>query len=182
MFKSFLCILFLIFITHTYADNKIEIIKNLEKTDNLNFNFEQNIKGKIENGNCTIEYPKKIFCNYKKNNGKILVSDGKLLVIKTRASFYQYPLKKTPFNFILDKEFLIDKIYKLDEKTIDQSYINYKIVENGNEIDIFFNNQTFDLIGWQTKDIYQNQSITLISSIKINRIIDKNLFKLPLQN
>ena len=179
MFKYFLCLLFLIFITHTIADDKIKIINNLKKTNNLNFDFEQNIKGKIENGNCTIEYPKKIFCNYKKNNGKILVSDGKSLVIKTRASFYQYPLKKTPLNFILDKEFLIDKIYKLDEKTIDQSYINYKIFENENEIDIFFNNQTFDLIGWQTKDIYQNQSITLISSVKINQIIDKNLFKLP---
>ena len=51
-----------------------------------------------------------------------------------------------------------------------------------NEINIFFDNKTFDLIGWQTKDIYQNLSITLLSSIQINQKISNNLFKLPLQN
>ena len=35
--------------------------KNLQKTNNLSFNFEQNINGKIQNGKCIIKYPKKIF-------------------------------------------------------------------------------------------------------------------------
>ena len=47
---------------------------------------------------------------------------------------------------------------------------------------IFFDNQTFNLIGWQTKDIYQNLNITFLSSIRTNQIIVKNLFKLPSQN
>jgi len=38
------------------------------------------------------------------------------------------------------------------------------------------------LIGWQTKDIYQNINVTYLSSIKINQQVDKNLFKLPKQN
>ena len=35
-----------------------------------------------------------------------------------------------------------------------------------NEINVFFDNKTFNLIGWQTKDIYQNLNITYLSSIK----------------
>jgi len=62
------------------------------------------------------------------------------------------------------------------------SFINYQILEKDNEINIFFDNQTFNLVGWQTKDIYQNLNITFISSVKTNEIIDKDLFKLPPQN
>ena len=182
MFKYFLFLFFFIFITNSNSNNKTQIIENLEKTKNLSFKFEQNINGKIENGSCIIEYPKKIFCEYLKNNNKVLVSNGRSLVIKTTSSFYRYPLQKTPLNLILDKKFLIKKISDLNEKIIDQVYINYTIIENNNEINIFFDNKTFDLIGWQTKDIYQNLSITLLSSIQINQKISKNLFKLPLQN
>ena len=60
-----------------------KIINNLRNINNLSFEFEQNINGKIENGNCTVEYPKKIFCKYDNLNNKILVSNGKSLVIKT---------------------------------------------------------------------------------------------------
>ena len=182
MFKYFFFLFFFIFITNTNANNKTQIIENLEKTNNLSFKFEQNINGKIENGSCTIEYSKKIFCKYSKNNGKVLVSNGKFLVIKTSTSFYRYPLKKTPLNLILDKNYLIKKINDLNAKIIDQSFINYTIIENNNEINIFFDNKTFDLIGWQTKDMYQNLSITLLSEIQINQNISNNLFKLPSQN
>jgi outer membrane lipoprotein-sorting protein len=182
MFKNFTIFFFFILITNSFANNKEAIIKNLENTNNINFNFEQNINGKIETGNCIIEYPKKIFCEYDKNNNKILVSNGKSLVIKTISSYYRYPLQRTPLDLILDKKFLINRIYNLEERILDKSYINYTIIENDNEINIFFDNQTFNLTGWQTKDIYQNLSITFISSVKTNEIIDKNLFKLPLQN
>jgi len=138
--------------------------------------------GKIEYGYCTIQYPKKIFCNYTKNNDKTLVSNGKSLVIKTKSSFYRYPLNKTSLNLILDKEFLIKKINNSGEKIIDNSYINYRIIENENEINVFFDNKTHNLIGWQTKDIYQNINFTYLSSIKVNQEIEKNLFKLPSQN
>ena len=180
MKKCILLFFFVFFFTNTSANNKEKIIKNLENTQNFNFQFEQNINGKIENGICTIEYPKKIFCEYFKN--KILVSNGKSLVIKTVSGYYRYPLEKTPFNQILDKKFLINKIYNLNERIIDNSYINYTILENDNEINIFFDNKTFDLIGWQTKDIYQNLNITFLSSIKKNIYVTKNLFKLPLRN
>ena len=182
MIRYFFILYFIFFFTNLNANNKNRIIENLNKTKNLNFQFEQNINGKVQNGNCTIAYPKMIFCEYSKNKNKVLVSNGKSLVIKTRTSYYRYPLVKTPLNLILDKNFLIDKIYKLQERIVDESYINYKILEEGNEINIFFNNKTFDLVGWQTRDIYQNVTITFISSIRKNQKINNDLFKLPSQN
>ena len=180
MLKHFIIYIFLILISNANASNKDKIIKNLQNTKNFNFDFEQNINGKIEIGNCTIEYPKKIYCNYKKNN-KILVSNGKSLIIKTITSFYRYPLNKTPLNLILDKNFLIKRIQNLKEKS-NKTYINFEIVENDSEINIFFDKKTFSLIGWQTKDIYQNINVTYLSSIQINQQINKNLFQLPVQN
>ena len=83
---------------------------------------------------------------------------------------------------ILDKKNLINKIYNLKEGTLETTFINFKILENDYEINIFFDNETFNLIGWQTKDIYQNLNITFLSSVKKNEPINENLFKLPLRN
>ncbi|MDC0974405.1 outer-membrane lipoprotein carrier protein LolA [Candidatus Pelagibacter sp.] len=182
--KKILLIFFIInFNNLSFGSIKESIISNLQNIDNLSFDFEQNIKGKIEKGNCIIEYPKKIFCNYDNANNKTLVSNGRSLVIKTNSgSYYRYSLERTPLNYILDKNFLIDEIQNLEEKIIDDKFINFKILKDDNEINIFFNSTNYNLIGWQTLDIYQNLSITYISSLKINQLIEKNIFKLPASN
>ncbi len=164
------------------ASVKSNIIENIKNINNLSFNFEQNINGKIENGVCTVEYPKKIYCKYDLDNKKILVSNGKTLVIKTTTSYYLYPLEKTPLNLILDKNFLIDKLDNLNERIIDNKYINFTFIDNDNEINVFFDSSTYNLIGWQTLDIYQNLSITYLNTITKNIKIDKNLFKIPNRN
>ena len=180
---KYLLLIFLSFLTtESIANNKENIINNLKNTNNISFEFEQNINQKIEKGNCIVQYPKKIFCEYVGSNNKVLVSNGKSLVIKTKTSYYRYPLEKTPLNYILDKNFLIKKIYNLKESVLDNSFINFIINENDNEINVFFEKTTSNLIGWQTKDIYQNVSITLLSSVKKNEIIDEDLFTIPLQN
>jgi outer membrane lipoprotein-sorting protein len=182
--KKILLIFFIINLNNfSFGSIKENIINSLQNIDNLSFDFEQNIKGKIEKGNCIIEYPKKIFCNYDNANNKTLVSNGKSLVIKTNSgSYYRYSLERTPLNYILDKNFLIDEIQNLEEKIIDDKFINFKILKDDNEINIFFNSTNYNLIGWQTLDIYQNLSITYISSLKINQLIEKNIFKLPASN
>ena len=182
MFRCFLIFFLLISSSISNAGIKNKIVQNLNNTKNLDFRFEQNVNGKIENGNCTIEYPKKIFCEYARSNNKILVSNGKSLVIKTRTSYYRYPLEKTALNLILDKNFLISKIHNLEERVVDNNLINFKILEGNEEINLFFSNQTYDLIGWQNTDIYQNFNITFLSSIRKNRVLSKNLFKIPTQN
>ena len=182
MLKYFFIFFLIISTTVSNAEIKDKIVQNLKNTKNLDFRFEQNINGKIENGNCTIQYPKKIFCEYARSNNKILVSNGKSLVIKTRTSYYRYPLEKTALNLILDKNFLINKIYVLKERVVDENLINFTIFDKDNEINIFFDNQTYDLVGWQNTDIYQNFNITFLSSIRKNRVLSKNLFKIPIQN
>jgi len=178
----FLLLIFLFSLSNqVYANNKGEIINNLKNTSNLTFDFEQNINGKIELGNCTIQYPKKMFCEYDKKN-KVMVSNGKSLVIKSKSSYYRYALDKTPLNFILDKNFLLKKISESNEEIINNSLIKFTIKENGQQLDIFFDIKNYELIGWQTKDIYQNTTVTLLYSIKLNQIIDDKIFKTPLQN
>ena len=182
MLRYFFIFFLLMLNSFSNAEVRDKIIQNLKDTKNLDFNFEQNINGKIENGNCTIEYPKKIFCEYARSNNKILVSNGKSLVVKSRSSYYRYPLEKTPLNLILDKKYLINKISDLEERIVNKSFINFTIFDKNNEINIFFDNQTYDLIGWQNTDIYQNFNITFLSSIRKNRVLSKNLFKIPIQN
>ena len=182
MKKIFLIIFFIVSVNNVSASIKDNIINKLKDIENISFNFEQNINGKIENGNCIIEYPKKIFCKYDLSNQKILVSNGKSLVIKTLSSYYHYSLNKTPLNLILNKNFLLEKINNLKERNIDDQFVNYNFVENDNEINLFFDKKTFNLIGWQTIDIYQNISITYLSSIKRNQKLKKNLFILPERN
>ena len=163
------------------ANNKDQIINKLKDTLNLNFDFEQNINGKIEFGSCTIQYPKKMFCAYNKKN-KVIVSNGKSLVIKSTSSYYRYPLDKTPLNFILDKNFLLKKISELNEENINNSLIKFTIKEDNQSIEIFFDINDYNLIGWQTKDVYQNTAVTLLYSVKSNQIVDEKIFKTPLQN
>ena len=67
----------------------------------------------------------------------------------------------------------------LEPKNIDNKYLNFEISQNNNKINIFFDYQTLNLIGWQTEDIYQNLVITFVSSIRINSDINDDLFKLP---
>ena len=186
MLKKIILIFFFIFnlIKPSHASIEEKIINNLIKTNNLTFNFKQTIGEKTEEGNCTIEYPKKIFCLYNNSNKKIIVSNGKSLAIKNQVSnqYYLYRLKKTPLELILDKNFLIKQIKKLKGRTVDNKYINFTILKNNNEINIFFDKKTLNLIGWQTEDIYQNLVITYIYKIQYNQKIDKNIFKLPKMN
>ena len=113
-----------------------------------------------------------------------MVSNGKSLVIKNQINkqYYRYSLKKTPLELILDKDFLINQIKNLKSRTINNKYINFTILKNNNEINIFFDRETLNLVGWQTEDIYQNLVVTYIYKIQYNQKIDKNIFKLPKNN
>mgnify|MGYP001329403501 CR=1 FL=1 len=179
--KKILVIFFIINFNNIASSSiKENIINNLINIDNLSFKFEQNINGKVEKGNCIIEYPKKIFCKYNILSNKILVSNGKSIVIKNdNGSYYRYGIKKTPFNYLLDKNFLISEIKNLNERIVDNKLINFTILKDKNEINIFFNKNNFDIIGWQTLDIYQNLNITYLYSLRKNQTIKKNIFKLP---
>jgi len=182
MFRLIIIFILLNFYNSALTAMKEDIISKMQITKNLSFKFVQTIDDKSEDGKCILEYPKKIYCEYDGINKKVIVSNGRSLVIKTNNSNYTYPLNKTPLEYLLDKEYLISKIQILEPRDIDDKYLNFQIFENNNEINIFFNKKNLNLIGWQTKDIYQNLSITFISSVKINKKIDETKFKLPKNN
>ena len=184
MLKFLTILLILNFYNPAFSSVKEKIISQMKLTNILSFNFIQKIGKKNENGSCIIKYPKKIFCEYAGSSKKIVVSNGKSLVIKIKNSgnYYIYPLKKTPLELLLDKEYLISKIETLKPRDVDNQFLTYKIFKNNNEINIFFDKKNFNLVGWQTEDIYQNLSITFISSLKINEEIDDKIFKLPANN
>ena len=184
MFKFLVIFFILSFYSPTYSSVKEKIISQMYLTNNLSFNFIQTINNKNENGKCIIEYPKKIWCEYDNSNKKIIVSNGKSLVIKNRysGSYYIYPLRKTPLELLLDKEYLISKMNTLEPREIDSKYLSFKILENNIEINMFFDKKSLSLIGWQTEDIYQNLVVTFISSVKINKKINNKIFILPIDN
>ena len=176
--RIFILIFFFLFQNSANASIKSNIIENLKLIENLKFNFVQKIGKKSEKGECIIAYPKKIFCKYDDFHNKILVSNGKSLVIKSDKinSYLRYSLKKTPLNLILDKKFIISKIYELKEDLDYPFYYVFDINVENISTKIFFDKKNLDLIGWETKDIYQNKVQTFISDIKKNIPVDKKIF------
>ena len=103
------------------------------------------------------------------------------MVIKNRATnqYFRYPLKKTPLDILLNKNYIIEKMEKADGKLINDKYFNFLLKNSENEINIFFDKNSYELIGWQTEDIYQNLVVTYIYNIKKNKNIKKKYFQLP---
>ena len=182
--KFTLCIVFFFNPNNLLASTKNKIIQNFVEIKNLSFEFKQNINEETEQGECIIEYPKKIFCEYDNLKQKMLVSNGKKLVIKNLNSnqYYIYPIEKTAFNLILDQKFLIEKMKKSEGEIIDNKYFRFKFLEGDYQINIFFDKITHEIIGWQNVDIYQNLVITYLFNLKKNITIEKNKFKLPSQH
>ena len=92
---------------------------------------------------------------------------------------FRYLLKQTSLMLILDKNLLLKKIEKLKAKFLNEKYYLFNMENNGNLINIFFDKNSYDLIGWQTEDIYQNLVVTYIFNVKKNSKVDKKIFKLP---
>ena len=88
------------------------------------------------------------------------------------VSYYRYPLDKTPLNLILDKKFLINQLYDLEERLIDNSLINYTINKNNYEINVFFDNRTFNTLFSKKQNIKLNNLISKASDIIYS--FDKN--------
>ena len=179
----FFLIIFALFNQKSFSSPKEKIVNNFNKINNISFKFQQKIADKIESGKCYIKYPKLIYCLYDNKDKKEMVSNGKALVIKNNRynKTYIYPLKTTPLKYILDKEFILNKIKNLEPK-INNNMIEFIIVTKKKLISIFFDSKTYDLAGWKTIDIYQKEVIFQINNLEKNINIGKDRFKLPTLN
>ena len=157
-----------------------ELIKNkLSQTKSISFKFTQKIGKKTEEGECVILYPKKILCKYDDIYDKILVSNGRSLVINSKkiSNYLRYNLKDTPLNLILDKKFLLEKLDQVKVIQENEETFYFEVIHNDNLLNIFFDKINYDIKGWTTTDIYLNRVETKLYNIEVNMMIDENTFR-----
>ena len=178
--KYIILILIFFYPLNLFASSKEQIKNKLDGTNNMSFKFIQKIGKKTEKGECIILYPKKILCKYEDIYEKILVSNGKSLVINSKKikNYLNYKLKDTPLNLILDKKFLLSKIDQLEVVQENDETFSFEIEHNDNLLNIFFDKKNYEIKGWTTTDIYQNRVETKLLNIKINIMIDEKLFRI----
>ena len=177
--KYIIFILIFFYPLNVFASSK-ELIKNkLNETDNISFKFTQKIGKKTERGDCIISYPKKILCKYDDIYNKILVSNGRSLVINSQkiTNYLRYQLKDTPLNLILNKKFLLDKLDQVETIKENDETFSFEIVHNNNLLNIFFDKISYEIKGWATTDIYLNKVETKLSNVETNIMIDERIFR-----
>ena len=98
-------------------------------------------------------------CEYPKKKKSIIADGKKFAIVKKRyKKIYLYPLKKTPLFFLLNREFILNVINNYEPIYSDNYIIEYELTdENFNTINIFFDKNSLELIGWRTIDPYSNE-------------------------
>jgi len=180
LFNIFFIYLFSINIS--IADLQTNLINKLTATQTLSFDFKQKISDKEEIGNCFIKYPLLMKCNYQNLKQKIIISNGKKVSIikKKYKKIYSYPIKSTPLFFILKKEKIINLVRKTQPIEISSNLIKFEFIDKKtNKIKIFFDKNSLEFKGWETKDAYSNDVSFAINNLKINEKIADNFFKIP---
>ena len=179
-------IIFLIFIiffilAQKHAHTEPQIIKKIYETKNFEFDFEQLINDKKETGNCIIAFNNKMICKYDET-GKLIVSNGKTLLIKNKNSSFAntYKTENTYFKYFLNKEFLISKI---DGNVVEkEKNFLLSINDQSNQLNIFFDKNNYLIKGWETIDLYGNKVKSNIVVKNINQELSDNIFSLSLYN
>ena len=180
LFKILFIYLFSIGISS--ADLQKNLINKLTATKTLSFTFKQKIAEKEEVGNCFIKYPLLMKCNYQNLKQKILISNGKTVAIikKKYKKIYYYPIQLTPLFTILKKEKILNLIRNNKPTKIDSNIIEFELInKKSNKLKIFFDKNSLEFKGWETKDAYNNNVSFIISNLKTNKIIEDGFFKIP---
>ncbi len=177
--KKFLISFFLLITTSLLANEKEQIIAQLNNLNSLEFTFDQMINEKTERGSCILEFPGKLKCNYFDDKEKELVINNKRLAItqKRYNKTYHYPISKSPFLSILYKDKLLEIVQSGELELTDQVI---KLIYFGDdEITIFFNKKDLNLKGWEIKDQYNNNINFSLNIVAKNDVFKKGTFKVP---
>ena len=177
--KKFLISFFLLITTGISANEKDQIVAQLNSLNSLEFTFDQLINEKAEKGSCLLEFPGKLKCNYFDDKEKELVINNKRLAItqKRYNKTYHYPISKSPFLNILYKDKLLEIVQSGELELTDQ--IIQLVYFGDNEITIFFDKKDLDLKGWEIKDQYNNNVNFSLNIIAKNDVFKKDTFKIP---
>jgi len=180
--KKILISFFLLITTSLLANEKNQIIAQLNSLNSLEFTFDQLINEKTEKGSCLLEFPGKLKCNYFDDKKKELVINNKRLAItqKRYNKTYHYPISKSPFLNILYKDKLLEIVKSGKVELYDLSIKLVYLEEN--EITVFFDKKTLDLKGWQIIDQYNNNINFSLNIVAKNDVFKKGTFKIPEMN
>ena len=165
-----------------HADLQAELVNKLESTKTLSFDFVQRIAENEEIGSCYIKYPLLMKCDYQNLKKKTIISNGKTVAIikKKYKKIYYYPIKTTLLFTILEKEKILNLIKNSKPNTINTDFIEYEFIKkNSNKFKIFFDKNSLEFSGWETKDAYSNKVTFSIINLKTNIAIDNDYFKIP---
>ena len=179
-FKLFLIFFFLS--VNLSADEKDQIVTQLNNLSSLEFTFDQVVNDKTEKGSCLLEFPGKLKCDYFDDKKKELIINKKKLAItqKRYNKTYYYPISKSPFLNILYKDKLL-QIVKSGKLEVTEQIIKLIYLDE-NEITVFFDKKTLDLKGWQIIDQYNNNINFSLKIVAKNDVFKKGTFKIPEMN
>ena len=180
--KKFLISFFLLITTSLLANEKDQIVAQLNSLNSLEFTFDQSINEKTEKGSCLLEFPGKLKCNYFDDKEKELVINNKKLAItqKRYNKTYYYPISKSPFLNILYKDKLLD-IVKSGEIELSENLIKLVYLDEAQLI-VLFDKKTLDIKGWKIVDQYNNNIDFSLEVISKNDVYKKETFKIPKTN
>ena len=175
-------IIFILLSVNLSADEKDQIISQLNNLNSLEFTFDQVVNDKIEKGSCLLEFPGKLKCDYFDDKKKELIINKKRLAItqKRYNKTYYYPISKSPFLNILYKDKLLE-IVRSGEVELSDQIIKLVYFDN-NEITVLFDKKTLDLKGWQIIDQYNNNINFSLKIVAKNDVFKKGTFKIPEMN
>ncbi len=176
------CKIFIFFIllsVNLSANEKKQIVTQLNNLKSLEFTFDQIVNDKTEKGTCLLEFPGKLKCDYFDDKKKELVINKKRLAItqKRYNKTYYYPISKSPFLNILYKDKLLE-IVKSGKIELSNRIIKLIYLDE-NEITVFFDKGTLDLKGWQIIDQYNNNINFSLNIVAKNNVFKKGTFKIP---
>jgi len=169
-----------------FANITNEIIKKLNETNNIIFNFEQETSEQNEKGKCLLVFPGNLRCIYEGNEGKeVLVKNNSLYIIKHKFKrSYRYPIQSSVFNIILNKNKLLERLKLVQQAQIGETSTDYFYelkTENGIITKIFFNKNSNILKGWETMSYNQEIVKFKIIEPEINTKLEEK-FILPNYN
>ena len=172
---------YLLFPNDSLANPQEELLNKYKTINTLSFDFKQKIGDKVEFGSCYIKYPLLMKCEYPKKKKSIIANGKKFAIVKRRyKKIYNYPLKKTPLFYILNKESILNVIKNYQPSLINSNLIEYELKDNNsNKINIFFDKNSLELSGWKTIDAYANEVNFLLRNIETNIPINNKIFKIP---
>ena len=180
LFKRFFFISILIlFSFNSLANEKNQILSQLNNLNSLEFTFNQLVNEKEEKGSCLLQFPGKLRCEYFDNKEKeLIINDRKLAITQKRYNkTYHYPISKSPFLNILYKDKLLEIVKSGKLEPTDQLIKLIYLTEN--EITVFFDKNTLDLKGWKIIDQYNNNINFSLKIVAKNDIYKKGTFTIP---